>query len=135
MSKPIVHVLAVEDEAINQMILKVLFNNLHLVGEVVSTGEQAVNLLQNDHDLFDLIFMDLSLPDMTGILVTQQIRAYERSKGIKPLHICALTADDSKQKRQECLSAGMNDFLTKPITSQKIEDILEGLELKNSSVA
>lgn len=129
-----ISVLAVEDEPINQMVLKTFFKQFNLPNEVVGTGLEALNLIKNRHSAFHLIFLDLGLPDTTGITVAQHIRAYEATQDLEPLYICALTADDAAEKEQECLAAGMNMFLTKPISMEQISSILQLIGLRDNAV-
>lgn len=115
-------VLSVEDEPISQMVLQMFLRNQ---SKVVGTGAEALDTIKNHHDDIKVVFMDLGLPDMDGIAVTQQIRQFEHNKGLNPIYICALTSDINAQKRQECLDAGMNDFLTKPVNAQQMNQILQ----------
>jgi CheY-like chemotaxis protein len=124
-----ISVLAVEDEAINQIVLKAFFKSLNLNAKVVTTGNEALAAIQHEHHVYDLVFMDLGLPDMTGLEASQQIRQFEQQNQLDPLYICALTATDDAQKQQECLSVGMNQFMTKPITMERIEQLLQVFHL------
>lgn len=119
-----ISILAVEDEMINQMVLRSFFKTLGLKAELVSTGGQALSLIEQRHAEFDLVFMDLGLPDTTGTAITQRIRQFEMQHALEPLYICALTASDNQEKQQECLASGMNVFMTKPITMEQINHIL-----------
>lgn len=121
MTNNTVCILAVEDESINQMVLKMF---LGANSKVVGTGTEALETIERYHNDINIIFMDIGLPDMDGIKVAQQIRAYETKNKLKPIYICALTAHNNPEKKQACLAAGMNAFLTKPVSPEQITEIL-----------
>lgn len=109
-------ILVVEDNPLNQ---KVVFSMLSTAGNTVDladSGQQALALF-NAND-YDLIFMDLSLPDMDGLKVTQKIIERRNYKNIPP--IIALTAHVLEDDRKNCFNAGMNDVLTKPILKDEL---------------
>lgn len=124
-----ISILAVEDEIINQMVLKSFFKTLGIRAEVVSSGGAALSAIEKRHAEFDLVFMDLGLPDINGITAVQKIRQFEAQHDLEPLYICALTASDSQEKQQECLTSGMNVFMTKPITMDQINHILQSFNM------
>lgn len=107
-SAPDKAVLLVEDNPVNALLAQILLQREGCRVERASSGEEAVHILQSRP--FDLIFMDLGLPGLDGIGATRRVR----SLGIKT-PIIALTANAYEEDRRACLSAGMNDFLTKPI--------------------
>lgn len=127
MSNNIIRILAVEDEPLNQMMLKFLFKEANVESEVVGTGGEALHIMDHRHDEFHVVFMDLGLPDMCGIQVTQKIRENENIKERTPKFICAYTGTDTPEKKQECLEAGMNAFLAKPMSIEKLQGILQKL--------
>ena len=101
-------VLLVEDNPVNALLAQILLQREGCRVERAASGEEAIEILKNRQ--FDLVFMDLGLPGIDGIGATKAIRAL----GI-PTPIIALTANAYEEDRRACLSAGMNDFLTKPI--------------------
>ena len=88
--------------------------------DIASDGVQGFEMAQNNE--YDLIFMDLEMPELDGFGCTTGIRHYEASNQKKPVPIVALTAHAIAGYREKCLSVGMNDFLTKPIGSKLLLD-------------
>ncbi|MBE0598068.1 MAG: PocR ligand-binding domain-containing protein [Desulfuromonadales bacterium] len=113
--------LAEDDPMIREMITLVL-SQRGLHPDTAASGRQAVEKWQ-DGD-FDLIFMDLQMPEMNGLEATQAIRAREAA-GHKRTCIIGLTAHTSREIREECLAAGMDQVLTKPL---KIKDLLSAVD-------
>ena len=86
---------------------------------IADTGSKAVQFIRQGQP-YDLILMDIDLPDLTGIEVTTVIR---HAHGLLEIPIIAVTAHNDTLK-QTCLKAGMNDFITKPITQLQLENLL-----------
>jgi hypothetical protein len=84
----------------------------------------AVEAIENKHQNFDLILMDVSMPIKDGISATKEIRA----KGYN-LPILALTAHAMNEEKKTCIDAGMNDFISKPVRAQELKLILDSLKL------
>ena len=101
-------ILLVEDNEINQEVAKSILEDFGLSVEVASDGEEAVNRAK-DHD-FDLILMDMQMPVMNGLDASKQLRLLG-----KIMPIIAMTANAFVEDQRNCLDAGMNDFLTKPV--------------------
>jgi signal transduction histidine kinase/CheY-like chemotaxis protein len=101
-------ILLVEDNKINQMITKKMLENKGMSCHIVDNGEEAVELLKNEHH-FDLILMDVHLPGINGTIATQQIREFNTKTPI-----IALTAISLNENREMLLSYGMTDVITKP---------------------
>ncbi|PTX91816.1 hypothetical protein DB354_16135 [Opitutus sp. ER46] len=102
--------LVAEDNVINQIVLGRMLAALGCSAEYADTGAQAVTLVTERH--YDIVFMDIRLPELDGIEATRQIRA-RRPDGSPP--IIAVTANNSPDDRSDCLAAGMNDYLQKPV--------------------
>lgn len=117
-------ILAVEDDRINQVMLNTLFKQLNLRAEIVSTGSEAVELLDKRHGEFTVVLLDLGLPDVDGSVVATRIRSIEQAKGLRPLFICAVTGHNTPEKRKSCEDAGMNHFLPKPILIKDLSALL-----------
>jgi CheY-like chemotaxis protein len=117
-------ILLAEDNAVNQLVaVRMLERQGHVV-EVVSDGEQAVEALGRGK--FDLVLMDVQMPNLDGLEATERIREIERHTG-EHLPILALTAHALKGDREKCLAAGMDGYLTKPITSAALQKAILGL--------
>jgi two-component system sensor histidine kinase/response regulator len=110
-----IKVLVAEDNAVNKKLIEVVLCKLGFEGHIVSNGKEAVEKAMNDE--YDVCLMDIHMPVMSGIEATEQIRR----KGNTKLPIIALTADAFKEGRDQCLRAGMNDFLSRPVQSKKLE--------------
>ena len=113
------HILVVEDDPVNQMIV---CSMLHKAGYLTGTaddGTQALELLRKQ--AFDLVLMDWQMPDMDGLEVTRRLRAGDAGRFGKAVPIVALTANAFSEDRVACLAAGMNDFLTKPVLAARLE--------------
>jgi len=114
-------VLLVEDHHVATRIAKNVLASLNCHIEFASNGKAALELIKN-HD-FDLVLMDIGLPDMNGYEVSQHIRTHELSKSTH-VPIIALTAHGDSEHYQLCLDAGMNAMITKPLCKQQASEIL-----------
>ena len=120
------NILLAEDNLINQKFaLRALQMKGHKV-EVANNGVEAINLWETNE--FDLILMDVQMPQMDGLEATRQIRLKEQTdtNGTRTL-IVAMTAHAMKGDREKCLSAGMDGYLTKPIRPTRLFSIVEEL--------
>lgn len=110
-------ILVAEDNAVNQLVARrVLEHEGHFV-TVVSNGEQAVTTAADGE--FDIILMDIQMPGMNGLEATQAIRSAEQASR-RRTPIIALTAGAMLEERERCLSAGMDDFLPKPVRKEEL---------------
>jgi PAS domain S-box-containing protein len=117
------NILLVEDNLINQ---QVALGILQLQGysvTVAANGKEALEALALGS--FDLVLMDCHMPEMDGFECTAEIRKREQSLGGKAIPIVALTANAMAQDREECLNAGMDDYLSKPFSMQTLQDMLD----------
>jgi len=110
-------VLVVEDNLVNCMVIESMLARLDVQVSLVHDGQQAVDAITRSPQSpgYDLILMDLRLPLLDGYAATAQIRQWQADQQQPRLPIIALTADAFDEHRDQCLAAGMNDFLTKPI--------------------
>lgn len=112
--------LVVEDEPINQRVIRVLFSAHDVEIDVVGTGAEALSFAKDKN--YDLIMLDVGLPDMSGVDVALQLKA----NGVDSV-LVALTAHVAPEQRKQCLEAGMVQYFTKPLSSKDVEDLLETL--------
>ena len=112
-------VLLVEDNPLNQKVVLHILKHLDCESDVASNGKEALALLQEK--TFDLVLMDVSLPDMSGIEITEVYRKNEAEA--KHLPIVALTAHAHQEEEKRCKKAGMDDFLVKPVFPEKLREV------------
>jgi signal transduction histidine kinase/AmiR/NasT family two-component response regulator len=120
--KPL-HVLLVEDNQVNQKVAKRLLERNGCKVVTANNGREALEVLDDLRWNIDVIFMDIQMPEMDGIEATRQIRRREGAHG-KRTPIFALTAHVGSTDREQCLKAGMDKHLTKPIQIEKIQAAL-----------
>jgi two-component system sensor histidine kinase/response regulator len=109
-----IRILLVEDNEVNQQVATELLESAGASVRIANHGGEAVKILTEGEGppLFDVVFMDLQMPEMDGFTATRQIRAQPRLQG---LPIIAMTAHALVEERKRCLDAGMNDHVSKPI--------------------
>lgn len=89
-----------------------------------TNGREALEEVRNN--TFDLILMDIMLPEMNGMEITEEIRKLEKQNKVKnPVPIIALTANTYDNDREKCLSVGMNEYLAKPFNAQQLIDMIK----------
>jgi signal transduction histidine kinase/ActR/RegA family two-component response regulator len=113
-----VSVLLVEDDLVNQMIVRDMLTVLGCEVHVADDGQQARAVAAQGR--FDIVFMDCHMPVMDGYEATRLIREDERQRGGVRRPIVALTADTLLEDREHCMAAGMDDFLNKPISRAQL---------------
>lgn len=115
--KSLLKVLVVEDNVMNQMIMRKLLGSMSNINfVVVLNGQEAIEILKKD--AFDVVLMDLQMPVMDGYEATKIIRSGTLGQVIGNIPIIAVTADAMQETRQKVLDIGMNDYMTKPITKE-----------------
>jgi len=122
------HVLVVEDNLVNCQVIESLLGKLGLQVTVVNDGQQAVQAITQTDSAspgYDLILMDLQLPVLDGYAATAMVRKWETRQQQPRCPIIALTADAFDDSRSQCLAAGMDDFLTKPISLPALKSALQ----------
>jgi PAS domain S-box-containing protein len=118
----VLRVLVAEDNAVNQRLATRLLEKRGHRVTVSGNGREAIEALANQ--TFDLVLMDVQMPEMDGFEATAAIREKEKHSGAQ-IPIIALTAHAMKGDRERCLAAGMDGYLSKPIRSQELDEILE----------
>jgi two-component system, sensor histidine kinase and response regulator len=115
-------VLVAEDNLVNQQLASRLLEKRGHDVKVVSSGREALDALHQQ--TYDLVLMDVQMPEMDGFEATAVIRAAEKRTGLH-VPIIALTAHAMKGDRERCLESGMDGYLAKPIRAQELDEILE----------
>lgn len=132
-------VLVVDDNPINQKVARRLLQNLHCQVDVASSGREALDSLK--YAAYELVFMDVQMPDMDGLETTTQIRAAggdppggepDRSDSLttggataRDVPIVAMTAHAMGESREQCLAVGMDGFVSKPVEQQDLAALLD----------
>jgi osomolarity two-component system sensor histidine kinase NIK1 len=117
-------ILLVEDNLLNQKVVMFNLRKQNYTVTAVTNGRDAITKFKENK--FDLILMDIMLPEMDGYEITIFIRNLEKESGVtKPIPIIALTANALDNDKEKCLQAGMTDYLSKPFTSIELNDIIK----------
>jgi CheY-like chemotaxis protein len=115
------HCAAGEDNAVNQKVAVRLLEKAGATVITVSDGLQAVEAAQRE--AFDLVLMDVQMPEMDGMEACRRIRAFEAGTG-RNTCIVAMTANAMPSDREQCLAAGMDGFLPKPVRAEALLHVL-----------
>jgi signal transduction histidine kinase/DNA-binding response OmpR family regulator len=124
-------ILLAEDNLVNRNLVVLLLEKRGHQLTVVGDGKQAVNL--HEKQAFDIVLMDVQMPEMDGFEATAAIRAHEKKTGAR-VPIIAMTAHAMKGDRDRCFAAGMDGYLSKPIRAKDLIDIVEGVQQKSEPV-
>lgn len=119
-------VLVAEDNPVNQIVTQGMLKRLGVEVTLASDGLEALSTYQQHQGRYDLILMDLDMPNMDGAASAQEIRGLERREGWAPCRIIALSAHVLPEYRQAVAEAGMDGQLTKPITLDQLAEALAG---------
>lgn len=114
------HILVAEDNSVNQMVARKLLEKLGCTCVIAENGEKAIEQLGKES--FDLILMDCMMPIMDGQEATRQIRA--SGSAYSDIPIIAFTANAMESDQLACKAAGMNDFLDKPVTIDRLKEMI-----------
>ena len=116
-------ILLAEDNVVNQQVALRMLRKLGLRADAVADGAEAVKALESIP--YDLVLMDVCMPGMDGIEATRQIRDPQSKVRDHAIPIIALTANAMKSDREQCLSAGMDDYVSKPISKHALAAAIE----------
>jgi two-component system, sensor histidine kinase and response regulator len=124
-------ILLVEDNAVNQKLAARLLEKRGHTVAIAGNGKEALAALEKQS--FDLVFMDVQMPEMDGFEATAAIRGKEKTSG-NHLPIIAMTAHAMAGDRERCLEAGMDDYITKPIRLEELDTLLKGFSPEASTL-
>jgi PAS domain S-box-containing protein len=116
-------ILLVEDNMVNQRVVQAMLEKIGHSVDVANNGAEAIESLKLE--AYDLVFMDIQMPEMDGIKATRNIRDINSGVLDNDIPIIAMTAHAMKGDEENCLDAGMDDYISKPITMQSLNAILE----------
>ena len=117
-----IHVLVAEDNPINQKLITVVLENFGLSVTMASNGKEAYSYRKEG--TYDMIFMDIQMPEMGGVEATQHILKYEKEHGLSHIPIIALTANALSGDKEKYMAEGMDDYATKPLNIKVIEKLV-----------
>jgi CheY-like chemotaxis protein len=118
-------VLVVDDNAINRKLLAVFMKKLKIRFAEAKDGKQALETYRDADEQFDIILMDVSMPVMDGLTSTRLIREHENKNSLTPAHIIVLTGLTSASAKLEAYTSGVDDFLTKPVSFNRLEGLMK----------
>ncbi|MGD8835440.1 MAG: response regulator [Desulfobacteraceae bacterium] len=124
-----VRILLAEDNPVNQKLAVMMLGKAGYTVDVAGNGKEAVAMFTKNNKDYDLIFMDVQMPEMDGKAATQALRQL----GFNDIPIVAMTAHAMKGDREMCLEAGMNDYITKPIKREMVFDIIKRFVFKKET--
>jgi signal transduction histidine kinase/CheY-like chemotaxis protein len=121
--KKVLNILLAEDNLINQKVALVTLQKIGHLTDLAENGKKAVEMFANKE--YDLVLMDMFMPEMDGLEATRQIRLFEKANPERnPVHICAITANTSPEDEEKCYQAGMNSYISKPFRLEELVKIL-----------
>ena len=114
-------ILVVDDVPVNQIVVEKMLDSIGYQVDTASNGREAVDAVKSKH--YDLIFMDIQMPEMDGLEATRQIRKLSMEK--RGIPVVAITANTQNSDRDLCIEVGMNDFIAKPFVKKQLAALLE----------
>jgi CheY-like chemotaxis protein len=116
-------ILIAEDNPINQIVAQEILSTLGYRSDLVGNGLEALEAMRQIP--YDLVFMDCQMPEMDGYAATKALRGGATGVARRNVPVIALTANAMESDRRDCLQAGMNDFLSKPVRPEELKSILD----------
>jgi signal transduction histidine kinase/DNA-binding response OmpR family regulator len=121
-TKLVGRVLVVEDNPVNQAVVKKMLEKAGLTPETANDGVEAMDVLRSEQ--FDVVLMDCQMPRMDGYEATEAIRDRESRQGLMRMPVIAMTANAMAGDKERCLAVGMDDYLSKPVKPSQLENML-----------
>jgi PAS domain S-box-containing protein len=125
-----IRILLAEDNPVNQKLVKMMLTKAGYQVEIAGNGREAVDKFSSSPDSFDIIFMDIQMPEMDGVEATKEIKR----NGYASIPIIALTAHAMQGDREKYIEAGMDDYITKPVKRETVFEILEKYVFKRDKI-
>jgi CheY-like chemotaxis protein len=126
-------ILLAEDIEINREIVLTILEPSNLGIDCAENGVRAVEMFSAAPEKYDMIFMDIHMPEMDGYEATRRIRAIEKSRAVKQIPIIAMTANVFREDIEKCLAAGMDNHIGKPINFEDVMRMFQQYLRKNHS--
>lgn len=117
--------MVVEDNSVNQIVVRGLLSKLNVNTEVLSSGEEALAFYREHYRDIDFVLMDCEMPGMDGYECTQKLRAFQQDYELIPVPVYALSAHAMREHAEKSIAAGMNGHLSKPIDVRDLENLIE----------
>lgn len=117
------NILVAEDNLVNQKLIKQVLHRFGYAADLAANGREALDAVAKKK--YDLVLMDCQMPQLDGYETTKRIRAGEAGDDSRTLPIVALTASAMVGDREQCIAAGMDDYLSKPIRAEELKSILQ----------
>ncbi len=114
-------ILLAEDNAVNQKLATRLLTKAGYRVEIANNGKEALDIYLSSPEKYDVILMDIQMPELNGLETTKIIR----SKGFEQIPIIAMTASTMESDRKICMESGMNDYISKPIRRETVLQVLK----------
>lgn len=118
-------ILLAEDNRVNQVVAQRLLEKMGHSVVLANNGKEALSLLERHP--FDLVLMDVQMPELDGLETTVQIRCREKRLSAAPMPIIAMTAHAMKGDRERCLASGMDGYISKPVTTSELAEAIRRL--------
>ncbi|NBC29829.1 MAG: response regulator [Spirochaetes bacterium] len=114
-------VLVIEDERINQIVIKKLIENLGHTAMVAGTAQEGLDCLAAGG--VDMVLMDVELPDLSGQEAVQRIRSGSAGASVRDVYVAAVTGHAAEGDRERILASGMDNYVLKPVTADDLETL------------
>jgi len=123
-------ILVAEDNPTNQKVLKLMFLKLGLAPQMVSNGREAVEAVKEG--VYDIVFLDVQMAVLDGLQAAREIRSHFAGRQVRP-ELVAITANAFKEDREACFAAGMDFYIPKPITLDRLREAVDGASERHSN--
>jgi PAS domain S-box-containing protein len=120
-AKHSISILVAEDNSVNQKLIIKLLTKAGYPVSIANNGKEAVDMFSSEPDKYDIIIMDIQMPELNGLDSTKLLR----EKGFEDIPIIAMTANALKGDREKCFEAGMNDYISKPIKREVVFEMIK----------
>jgi signal transduction histidine kinase/CheY-like chemotaxis protein len=120
-----IHALIIEDNPINQKMIQHTLKSIGISSECANNGQIGLEMYMQNHEKYDVIFMDIQMPVMNGVDATKAILSYNQAKSLEHTPIIAVTANALKGDKERFLAEGMDEYVSKPINLEKFIEVLK----------